>query len=210
MKAEKTIQIKPIVLNTVTVVIEGDSDIILNKINASNRRTLIEKQKGSSTTIKEKNPWEDVITAIHWRDGEPTEFTEKSMKEALKRNAPCITSFGLKKTFEEAITRNKLEKHSTRFRNSVNVNATGGLIPIKFADHYIDEKLISPRRGAAPVLTRHNRFTGWRAEFTIQYVDGCYTLDQIIQIVGLAGFGGGIGSGRSSGYGRFHVVEVRG
>ena len=36
-----------------------------------------------------------------------------------------------------------------------------------------------------------------------------YSLEQIINIINLAGFGLGIGSGRTSGYGRYHVEEVR-
>lgn len=90
----------------------------------------------------------------------------------------------------------------------MNVIAEGGLVPITFAEHNVDEKLMSPKRGA-PVLVRLNRFTGWKATFKVQWVEGgAYSLEQIIQIIGLAGFGGGIGSGRSSGYGRYHIASV--
>lgn len=208
MKNEKNIVVKPIQLNTVTIKIAGDGDLILNKMNDVTTRELTDKQKNKSKTVEEKNEWEQIITAIHWRDGKPTEFTEESLKDALKNNAPCITAFGLKKSFEEAIVRNGIDTYATKFRNGVNVVAENGLIPIKFYEHYVDEKLMSPKRGA-PVLTRQNRFTGWSAEFKLQFIDGgAYSLEQIIQIVGLAGFGGGIGSGRSSGYGRFHVESV--
>ena len=54
-----------------------------------------------------------------------------------------------------------------------------------------------------------NRFSGWSAEFTIQFTENVYSLEQIINIINLAGFGLGIGSGRTSGYGRYHVEEVR-
>ena len=41
----------------------------------------------------------------------------------------------------------------------------------------------------------------------------CYreisSLEQIVNIVNLAGFGNGIGSGRSSGYGRYHVDGIK-
>lgn len=86
--------------------------------------------------------------------------------------------------------------------------AKGNLVPIKFTEHYIDEKLMSPVRGK-PVLVRMNRFSGWSAEFTIQFTENVYSLEQIINIINLAGFGLGIGSGRTSGYGRYHVEEVR-
>lgn len=208
-KAEKTISIKPITMSTVTIQIVGDSDLILNQMNAPTRRDLIDKRNDKSKTIKEKNKWEEIITAIHWRDGDPDTFTEESLKDALVHNAPCITAFGLKKSFEEAVVRNEIDKYSTKFRNCVNVVGKGGLIPIRFTEHYVDEKLMSPKKGA-PVLARQNRFSGWSADITIQYVDGgAYSLEQIVQIVGLAGFGGGIGSGRSSGYGRYHVAGAK-
>lgn len=208
MKKEKNIVVKPIQLNTVTIKIVGDGDLILNKMNDVTTRELTDKQKNKSKTVEEKNEWEQIITAIHWRDGKPKEFTEESLKDALKNNAPCITAFGLKKSFEEAIVRNGIDTYATKFRNGVNIVAENGLIPIKFYEHYVDEKLMSPKRGA-PVLTRQNRFTGWSAEFKLHFIDGgAYSLEQIIQIVDLAGFGGGIGSGRSSGYGRFHVESV--
>ena len=208
MEKEKNIVVKPIQINTVTIKIVGDGDLILNKMNDVTTRELTDKQKNKSKTVEEKNEWEQIITAIHWRDGKPTEFTEESLKDALKNNAPCITAFGLKKSFEEAIVRNSIDTYATKFRNGVNVVAENGLIPIKFYEHFIDEKLMSPKRGA-PVLTRQNRFTGWSAEFKLQFIDGgAYSLEQIIQIVGLAGFGGGIGSGRSSGYGRYHIEQV--
>lgn len=205
----KEITVKPIRINTAEITIVGDSDLILNQMNAVNRRTLTDVRKGKAKTVAEPNQWEEIITAIHWRDGEPTDYTEKGLKEALRENAPCITAFGLSKSFGEAIVRNELDKYATKFKNSVNVIASGGLVPVSFTEHYIDEKLMSPKRGA-PVLVRLNRFTGWRATFTVQWVEGgAYTLEQIIQIIGLAGFGGGIGSGRSSGYGRYHIDSVR-
>lgn len=204
----KEITTKPIRINTAEITIEGDSDLILNQMNAVNRQALIDQRKDRSKTVKEKNQWEEIITAIHWRDGEPKVFTEESLKEALQNNAPCITSFGLKKSFGDAVVRNELDKYKTKFDNNVNVIAEGGLVPITFAEHNVDEKLMSPKRGA-PVLVRLNRFTGWKATFKVQWVEGgAYSLEQIIQIIGLAGFGGGIGSGRSSGYGRYHIASV--
>ena len=48
------------------------------------------------------NEWEQIITAMHWRDGKPTDFSEQGLIDALKNNAPCITAFGLKKSFGDA------------------------------------------------------------------------------------------------------------
>lgn len=208
-KKETSITVKPLTLNTATITISGDGDLILNKMNDVSTRQLVEQRKNKAKTVEEPNEWEQVITAMHWRDGKPTEFSKESLEEALKNNAPCITTFGLKKSFEQTVVRCGIDKYSTKFSNSVNVVAVNGLVPIRFMEHHVDEKLMSPKRGA-PVLVRLNRFTGWSADITVQYVEGGeYSLEQIVQIIGLAGFGGGIGSGRSSGYGRYHIEGVR-
>ena len=99
-------------------------------------------------------------------------------------------------------------KYATKFMACVNILATGNLVPIKFAEHHRDEKLMSPKK-RAPVLALLNRFVGWSATFEISFVENAYSLEQIVQIINLAGFGLGIGSGRSSGYGRYHVVGMQ-
>lgn len=211
MPKSKVIKVEPIHTNTITIRICGDTDLILNKMNNISFRSLKDSTDKSKTKeFKDINPWEAVITSIHWRDGDPKEFSEETFKDALVNNAPCITTFGLKKACEEAIVRNNIDKYSTKFRNSVNFIAEGGLVPIKFTEHYLDEKAMSPQRGSA-MRIKLNRFTGWEAEFKVQFIEGGeYSLEQIIQIIGIAGFGGGIGSGRTSGYGRFHIEQVTG
>ena len=111
-------------------------------------------------------------------------------------------------SFCAAVVRNEIDTYSTKFDACVNIVSKGGLIPIEFAEHYVDEKLMSPKKGA-PVLVHLNRFSGWSAKLTISYIEGgAYSLEQIVNIINLAGFGIGIGSGRSSGYGRYHVQSI--
>jgi len=66
---------------------------------------------------------------------------------------------------------------------------------------------MSPKKGS-PVLVRLNRFSGWSATFMVSYMESVYSAEQIINIINLAGFGIGIGSGRTSGFGRYHVENV--
>lgn len=206
---EKIIEVKPIVPKTIVVTIKGDTDIVLNKMNDVSTRQLTDERKDKAKSLDKPNEWEKIITSLHWRDGKPKEFSKESLEQALKTNAPCITAFGLKKSFGQAVVRNEVDTYATKFDASVNILGVGdGLVPIRFIEHYIDEKLMSPKRGA-PVLVRLNRFSGWSADINVSYIDNVYSEEQIINIVNLAGFGIGIGSGRSSGYGRYHVVGVR-
>ena len=209
MKKDKVITIEPIRVKHATVCIEGDGDLVLNKMNARNSRVLSADDRKK---IKEvPNVWEDIITAVHWRDGYPVkdtynELTEEHLYQMLTENAPCITGFGLKKSWGQAVVRNEIDTYATKFDNAVNI--VSGLVPIKFSEHYVDQKLMSPKRGAPlPVLL--NRFSGWSAEIPITYTEHVYSMEQIVNIINVAGFGLGIGSGRTSGYGRYHVTDIK-
>lgn len=206
MKTE-VIELKPLGVRQMEVTIVGDGDLVLNKMNDINKKELIDKRKNKAKDTEKPNVWEGVITSIHWRDGKPSDMSEDGLKKALEENAPCITGFGLKKSFGDAVVRNEIDKYKTKFDAGVNVVAKGGLVPIKFSEHFLDEKLMSPKKGS-PVLVYLNRFSGWSATFTISYMESVYSAEQIINIINLAGFGLGIGSGRTSGFGRYHVEEV--
>jgi hypothetical protein len=210
-KDNNTIELAHINVKSARIFIEGDSDLVLNKMNARNTRVLTADDRKKIREVP--NKYEDIITAIHWRDGIPTDDTyancdAQMLADMLKNNAPCITAFGLKKSFGQAVVRNEIDKYATKFDNAVNVIATKGLVPVTFAEYAIDEKLMSPKRGA-PINVILSHFIGWKSEFTISYTDHVYSLEQIVNIINLSGFGLGIGSGRSSGYGRYHVTDVR-
>lgn len=206
MKKE-VIELKPLCNRFMEVTIVGDTDIVLNKMNDVNSRQLIDKRKNKAKDMKKISEWECIITSMHWINGKPTDFSEDGLKKTLTENAPCITGFGLKKSFGEAVVRNEIDKYKTKFDAGVNIISKGGLVPIKFTEHFIDEKLMSPKKGS-PVLVYLNRFSGWKATFTVSYMENVYSAEQIINIINLAGFGLGIGSGRTSGFGRYHVDSV--
>lgn len=212
---ESIIRIEDAKVKYATVVIEGDGDLVLNRMNASNERALLSDDRKAQALweAQHSNKWEQIITSIHWRDGIPcedtnAECTEEMFFSMLEKNAPCITAFGLKKSWDQAVVRNEIDKYATKFDNAVNVIAPGGLVPITFAEWKLDTRLMTPKRGA-PITTRLNHFQGWRAEIPISYTEHVYSINEIVTIINYAGFGIGIGSGRSSGYGRYHVVDVK-
>lgn len=208
-EVEQAIELKPVTPRTITITIEGDSDLILNKMNAPTAKALTDQRKDKAKNLEKPNEWECVATSIHWLKKFEGDYTEENLKKNLKNNAPCLTAFGLKKSFADAVVRNEISTYATKFNASVNILGQGdNLVPIRFAEHHIDEKLMSPKKGA-PVLVHLNRFSGWSAEITISLLETVYSVEQIVNIVNLAGFGIGIGSGRSSGYGRYHVTGVK-
>ena len=196
------------------ITIEGSSELILNKMTRKTENDLAGARLGLPKDTEPANPYEDLVTSVHWhatRDEdlpqERSEFTEETLSNLLTNDLPCITKFGLKKSFNEAVVRNNIDKYSTKFNATVNI-AGPAYIPVKFSGHHVERKLMQPKKGA-PVLVHQNVFDGWTAEFEIAFTENAYTLEQIAQIINLAGFGGGIGSGRSSGYGRYQIVDIQ-
>lgn len=210
MATEKIITVKQMKIEHMIVRVEGTSDLVLNKMNERSRRLL---ESDDRKKIKEvPNKWEDIITAVHWRDPLPCkntyeECTEEMLDYLLENNAPCITAFGLKKSWGSAVVQNEIDKYSTKFASAVNIPGNGQ-IPIKFAQWHLDERLMSPQRGA-PINVRLNHFSGWSAEIPIEYTEHVFSREQIINIINIAGFCQGIGSGRTSGYGRYKVVGLK-
>lgn len=214
-KNTEEIVIQKAKINHAIIVIEGDTDLVLNRMNAANERALLAEDRKAAALWERQhdNTAEQIITSMHWRDGIPVkdtnaECTMELLEDMLKNNAPCITAFGLKKSWGQAVCRNEIDKYSTKFDNAVNIVAPRGLVPITFANHFVDTRLMTPKRGS-PVTCRLNHFQGWKAEIPISYTEHVYSISEIATIIDYAGFGLGIGSGRTSGYGRYHVVDIK-
>lgn len=221
-KEDNVIELTPMSVKYATVSIEGDGDLVLNKMNAPTVRALMNDDRKTQSMWEKQNEnrWEQIITSIHWRDGIHTkgdnsdglatnrECSEEMLDEMLRENAPCITAFGLKKSWCAAVVRNGIDAYSTKFDNAVNIIADRGLVPIRFTKYSLDERLMTPKKGA-PVVTKLSHFSGWSADIHISYTTHVYSDTEIVNIINYAGFGIGIGSGRTSGYGRYHVVGVK-
>lgn len=212
---ENEVVIHEIKVEHATIIIEGKGDLVLNKMNASNTRQLVADDRKAQGVweAQHKNKWEDIITSIHWKNPLPVsdtnaECSEELFYQLLQENAPCISAFGLKKSWCQAFVRQEFDKYATKFDSAVNIVAEGGLIPIKFSEWRLDERLMSPKRGA-PVTTRLNHFIGWSAEIPIEYTTNVYSLSEIMTTINYAGFSLGIGSGRTSGYGRYTITDVK-
>lgn len=213
MAKQQIIEVKPIEVKNAQVFIVGDSDLILNKVNARYERELRDIDTGAKTIKETPNMWEDIITAVKWNIPYPVkdsykEMDEETYKYMIKNGKPCISSYGLWKSIGDAVVRNEIDTYATKIKNAVNIIATDNSIPIDFTEAYVDSRVMPLKKGGH-TITKLNRFTGWSCNFTIRYTENVYTLNQIINFINLAGFGLGIGSGRSSGYGRYHVADVK-
>ncbi len=212
MAKQDIIELKPIEVKNAQVFIVGDSDLILNKVNARYEREIKEIDSGKKTIKETPNMWEDIITAVKWNIPFPcsdtyAEMNEDTYRYMLENGKPCISSYGLWKSIGDAVVRNEIDSYATKIKNAVNIIAPDNSIPVNFTEAYVDSKVM-PLKKSGHTIAKLNRFSGWSCDFTIRYTENVYSLNQIINFINLAGFGLGIGSGRSSGYGRYHVVNV--
>lgn len=206
----KLIEIRPM---TATITITGTNDLVLNKMGDATARALAGEREGKTTDSDQASDyWEDRITSMHWVTGVPSTFNEDVYNQMVdpenKIDLPCITCFGLKKSWKDAVVRNEIATWATKFDATVfPVGVRGDLIPVDYTDHYVVKKLMQPKKGK-PVLSTFNVFKNWKAVFRISYIPNVYSLEQIVNIINLAGFGLGVGSRRPCGYGRYTVTNV--
>lgn len=194
------------------ITITGDSDLILNKMRDSTSQALADKQEGKAKGTKQNvNKYEHLISSLHWLKELPDdiEYTEEAWKDLIENNVPGYPSSGLKKACCDAVVRVIGETYSTKF--NANMQILNSFLPITFESVAVDKSLFSPVKGS-PVLCYRNVFHNWSATFTIKYIPGNYSLDQIIEVINCAGFACGIGSHRPSSKGgsngMFHVSAV--
>lgn len=216
---DNTIQIKRLETETVLIKLVGDTDLVLNKMTASTTREMTaedRKQAHTDELARDKyhGEWEDRVTALHWRDPVNAhaleDYSEELFYELLEKNAPCISAHGLKESWKSAVVRMGLDQYSTKFSFQVNIQKE--LLPITFAQYELDVKPMPQKGLGGGMLTaKLHRFVGWECLVPVTFIKGgTYAEGTIFSVIENAGFGLGIGSGCSSGHGRYHISTANG
>lgn len=213
-KKEGTIAVKPLKVETIMVTIEGDSDLILNKMTDSSIAEIRDSQtKTTGKKAKEAiNQWQRLIEGIHWMDGKEDDFTEEGWNYALKNNRVGYDASGIKKGLCDAAVRVLGESKSTIVNANIHVIPEKmNLVPIKFTNVAIDESIITNWKGNA-FLTYRNVFSGWTSQFKVRFMPDTFSIEQVVEMIQAMGFAGGMGAHRvglkGGTNGQFHVKEV--
>ena len=214
MAKTKTIEVKPLPTETILVTIEGDSDLILNKMTDTSVAEIKDKQTGKSMSKNKEaiNQWQRLIEGIHWMDGGETDFTQEGWENALQNNRVGYDASGIKKGLCDAVVRVLGESKSTIANANIQViPEKANLVPVTFEGVSIDESVITNYKGNA-FLTYRNVFHGWSVQFKVQYTTSNMSASQVIEIIQAMGFAGGLGAHRvglkGGTNGQFHVAKV--
>ena len=209
----KAIAVKPIKLKTMYITIEGDSDLILNKMTKTSQLEIINDRTGK-TGNKTKAPinmYQQLVESIHWMDGDETNLTEEGWKDAITNNRVGYSASGIKKGICDAAVRVLGESKSTIINANIQVVPDkADLVPIEFTGHAIDESIITGFKGT--FLCYRNVFSGWSSTFKLTYRPDMFSAEQVIELVQAMGFAGGLGAHRvglkGGTNGQFHVVKA--
>ena len=213
-ETKKSLEVKPLKTQTILITIEGDSDLILNKMSDSSVEEIKDSQTGKTgKKAKEAiNMYQRLVEGIHWMDGKETDFTKEGWHNALKNNRVGYDASGIKKGICDAAVRVLGETKSTITNANIQViPEKANLVPIKFKLAGYDESIITNWKGNA-FLTYRNVFSGWSSQFKIQFMPDNISVEQVVELVQAMGFAGGIGAHRvglkGGTNGQFHVSDV--
>lgn len=189
-KAEEVVELKSIRIERINLEIEGDSALIVHAWSAKAKKEMLDKQMKKAKTAKDaKDPQRDYEEAFYrLPDGKPG-FPTIAFKQAAV-SAGGRFSDGLK---------------MTELRGAFFID--GELAEIKGKPN-MREDMVRVGMGTADIRYRPE-FKTWRVTLPIKYNADKISLEQLVNLFNLAGFGVGVGEWRpekDGQYGMFHVV----
>lgn len=189
-KTEEVVELKSIRIERINLEIEGDSALIVHAWSAKAKKEMLDKQMKKAKTAKDaKDPQRDYEESFYrLPDGKPG-FPTIAFKQAAV-SAGGRFSDGLK---------------MTELRGAFFID--GELAEIKGKPN-MREDMVRVGMGTADIRYRPE-FKTWRVTLPIKYNADKISLEQLVNLFNLAGFGVGVGEWRpekDGQYGMFHVV----
>lgn len=190
MAKETVVEMKRINIQRVELELVGDSPLIVHAWSAKAKKEMLDKQMKKAKTAKAaKDPARDYEDAFYRLDDKSPGFPVIAFKAAAV-SAGGRFSDGLK---------------MTELRGAFHIE--GELVAIEGKPN-MREDMVRVGMGTADIRYRPE-FKSWRVMLPIRYNADAISIDQIVNIFNLAGFGVGVGEWRpekDGQYGMFHVA----
>lgn len=227
-KAQEIVEVKEFDIRTVDIRIRGTAPLISHKWSEKARKMILDTQTQETTITKKhekKIPARDFINSAYWLTPEPDGDTDEeciaNFEEAVNNGARWgFPATAFKQAAIMAASRNGLDMKGTQIRASFFIDGEGPdqLIEIKGCVPHIREDMVRVGGMSKTADIRHRaQFDDWYADLRIHYnAGGVVSLEQIVNLLNLAGFCGGVGEWRperNGSYGTFRVetqTEVEG
>ncbi len=186
---------------TVTIKLIGDSPLICHKWSEKAKKEMLDKQMKKATQGREaKDPLRDYADSLYWLSPRPSELTPSNIQAG---------SFGFPTVaFKAAAVRAATDAglKMTDARRAFHINGENAKI---VGTPSMREDMVRVGMGTADIRYR-GQFENWSIELTVNFNATAMSVEQIINLFEIAGFGVGIGEWRpekSGSNGRFHVAK---
>lgn len=197
-----SIQIDPIDVRTIDLRIVGTSPLIVHAWSEKAKKQMRDKQMKKPKQARDaKDPWVDFCDSLYWLSKKPKSPTEKDVAKAVF-GFPAV---GFKSAAVAACRFTDGVK-MTEARGAFHVD--GEFVTIVGSVPRQREDMVKVGMGTADLRYR-GEFSPWEATLQISYNAAILSVEQIVNLFNLAGFGVGCGEwrpDRDGGYGRFKVA----
>lgn len=187
-----TFEVPTVVKHRVGIVLEGDSPLICHAWSDKAKKMILDKQMKKAKGGKEaKDPEQDFHDSLYHLPEGGHGFPVVAFKAAAV--GACRYVDGLTMTIA---------------RGSFHIN--GELVKIDAGEPTMREDMVRVGMGTADIRYR-GQFDPWRVTLDTVFNPNALSLEQIVNLFNIAGFGVGVGEWRpekDGQYGRFHVVEA--
>lgn len=197
-----TIELRRPVIETLPIMLVGESPLICHAWSKKAREMMLAKQMKKATTARAaKDPWRDFCESLYWIDGMPDEPTEADV-ESGRFGFPAIAFKGA------AVTACTSDGSITKIAARQAFHIAGEYVEIIGPPPAMREDVARVGMGTADLRFR-GEFTDWKALVRVQFNSNVLSAEQVVNLFDLAGFAVGVGDWRperDGPYGRFRVA----
>lgn len=214
-KEESVVEIKPLDIKRVNIRIVGDTPLIVHAWSEKAKKEILDKQmKVTKTKGKDaRDPYDDFIQSLYWLSGKPEKSTPEAFEEAVKNGAKWgFPTNAIKQAGNSAAYRLGWVKNQMALRTAYFITSEyGELAEIKGSIPEIREDSVKIGMGTSDLRYR-GEFKNWYMDLQLEYnASGDITLEQIMNIINVGGYGCGLGEWRPERdgiNGRYHVDTI--
>ena len=190
--APTTIEVPNFARGRVTLTVKGDSPLICHAWSDKAKKMMLDKQMKKAKGGKEaKDPEQDFYDSLYHHPDGGYGFPVVGFKASAV--SACRYVDGLPMTVA---------------RGAFHIN--GELVKLEGSDPTMREDMVRVGMGTADIRYR-GQFDPWSAKLDLVYNPQALSIEQIVNLFNIAGFGVGVGEWRpekDGQYGRFHVQDV--
>jgi len=195
---QETISIPPMNIGTTRITIEGDSILVLNRFSEKNKKQMEEKTQKKAVGPREaRNPKDEFLAAmIYMPDKKTPGFPSHCIKKCI------VGASRFTKALPATVLNGALYVIGESGGDMVQIRGSG--------PHMREDDVRVGSFGNKKAMIRYRpEFRNWSMTFTVRYNADMLSLEQLINLVEIAGFSNGLGEWRAqkggNSWGAFHV-----